>query len=249
MAKSPSNGNVRVAWILDSAFPVKEFPLAATLNGALNLSPAIAWSDYEIGAGDSADLEDRSLVDLGNAMTRGQASYSATLSMFRDKNNADTTSIYQQAFQAFRVMRTLGWLVVRVNKSAALPFAAGDEISVYKLIADTVADSTSGAETTKFTVTFLPQGALFVHTQVGAAGVITGIASTQAKTLTSGPFQLQPVAGGASIVSRATYVSSAPAVASVSSGGTVSPKSAGTATITVSWGAATASVPMALTLT
>jgi len=249
MAKSPSNGMVKVAWILDSAYPIKEFPLAATLNGALDLSSAIAWSDYEVGAGDSADLEDRSLVDLGNAITRGQASYAATLSMFREKNNTDTTSIYQQAFQAFRVMRTLGWLVVRVNKSAALPFAAGDEISVYKLIADTVADSTSGAETTKFTVTFLPQGSLFVHTQVGAAGAITGVTSTQSKTVASGPFQLAPVAGGASIVSRATYTSSAPAIASVSSGGTVSPQSSGTATITVAWGAATASVPMELTLT
>ena len=250
MAKNQSNGQIKVGWILDSALVEKRFPLATTLNAsALDLSAAIAWQDYGVGASDSGDLDDRSLVDLGNAVSRGAASYSATLSMFRDRFNADLTSIYVQAFQAFRVERTLGFLVVRVNKDARLPWAAGDEISIYKLIADTVADDTEGEDSTKFTVTFMPQGLLYVHTMVGDAGVITGVTATMAKTLTAGPYQLQPVLAEASIVSRATYTTSDATKATVSVGGTVTPVAAGSATITVKYGAAPASVAQALTIT
>lgn len=249
MSKNQSNGNVKVAWILDSALPVKQFPLAATLNGALDLTVATSWQDFEVGASDSADLDDRSLADLGNAVSRGAASYGATLSMFRDKFNTDVTSIYQQAFQAFRVERTLGWLVVRVNKASNLPFAAGDEISLYKLIADTVADDTEGDDSTKFTVTFLPQASLFVHTVVGAAGVITGVTTTLAKTVAGGPFQFQPIVAGASIVSRATYTTSDPTKATVSLGGTVTPLVAGSVTITTTFAGATAPIATVVTLT
>ena len=249
MAKSESNGNIRVSWILDSALALKQFPLAATLNGALDLTDAIAWQDFEVGASDSADEDDRSLRDLGNAVSRGAASYAATLAMFRDKFSTDVTSAYVQAFEAFRVERTLGWLVIRVNKDSLLPFAAGDEISLYKLIADTVSNDTEGSDSTKFVVKFLPQGNLYVHTIVGAAGVISGIAATRAATVAAGPYQLAPVLAGASIVSRAVYSSSDPTKAKVSNGGTVTPIAAGEVTITVSHGAATAAIPQVLTIT
>lgn len=250
MSKNPSPGQTKVGWILDSALPLKSFPLANTLiTSALDLSAAIAWQDFEIGASDSSDIDDRSIVDLGNAVSRGAASYGATLSMFRERNNLDTTSIYQQAFQAFRVMRTLGWLVVRTNKAASLPWTAGDEISLYKLIADTVADDTEGEDSTKFTVSFLPQGDLKVHSMVGGAGAMSGVPTTLARTIAAGAYQLAPVVSGDSVQSRATYLSSNPAVASVSVGGTVKPLSAGASTITVTYGAATAAVVQTLTVT
>lgn len=252
MAKNPSNGNVKVGWILDSALTEKTFPLATTISSsALDLSAAISWKNYKVGADNSADIDDRALTDLGNAVTAGAAKYGAALSFFRDSDNTDTTSIYQQAFEAFRSQTsTLGWLVVRVNKAASLPWAAGDEVSLYKLLADTQADETSGEESTKFTVTFLAQGDLKVHTMLGGAGVITGIAATATPSIADGPFQLQPIAGGASIVSRATYASSDLSVATVSKGGTVTlhGSASDTATITVSYGATTAPVVQALTL-
>lgn len=249
MSKIQSNGQVKVGWILDSALAAKEHPVFTVLNTvALDLTGAIAWQDFEVGASDSEDIDDRSLLDLGNAVSRGAASYGATLSMFRDKFNADLTSIYVQAFQAFREELSVGWLVVRVGKDARLPWAAGDEVSLYKLMATTVADDTEGADSTKFTVSFLPQGALFVHTLLADAGPITGIAATFARTVVEGPYQLQPVLAGRSIVSRATYTSSNQAVAVVSNGGTVTPVAPGTATITVSYGAAAADVEQALTV-
>lgn len=250
MAKNPSSGNVKVAWILDSALPIKDFPLATTISGSgLDLTAAIAWQNFKLGSQGSNDIQDRSLADLGNAISRGAAKYGATLAMFRDQNNDDNTSVYQQAFEAFRVINTLGWLVQRVNKPAATPWAAGDEVSLYKLLANTVADTTAGENSTKFEVTFLSQGDLHVHTMLGGAGTITGIAATASKTVASGPYQLQPILAGASIVSRAQYSTSDRSVATVSNGGTVVPIKAGSATITVSYGAASASVVHALTLT
>jgi len=245
--KNSSNGAVKVAWILDADMLNPEFPSAAVLNAALDLSPAIAWQDYEVGPSDSADIDDRSLISLGNEISRGAASYGATLSMFRDKDNKDATSTYVKAFEKFRVERSIGWLVTRVNSANNTVFANGDEISVYKLIADTTADATEGDSSTKFTVQFLPQAVLHFHTQVGTTGTMTGVTATKSATVGT-PYQLAPIAGGASIMSRATYKSSAPLIAAVSVGGTVSPLTVGSATITVSYGATSANITQAVTV-
>jgi hypothetical protein len=250
MAKNPSNGNVKVGWILDGSMAAYPFPTASTLNtSALDISDAIAWKNYKLGADASTSVEDRAITDLGNATTRGPAKYGATLSFFRDQNNTDTTSPYQQAFEAFKGDWTVGWLVVRVNKAASVAWAAGDEISIYKLINDAPSDSDDGQDAVKFTITFLAQGQLAVHSMVGAAGVISGVATTLAAAIADGPIQLQPVCSGASIVSRATYTSSDTTLATVSAGGTITPIAAGSPTITTSWGAATAPIVTTLTIT
>lgn len=251
MAKNPSNGNVKVGWLLDSAMTGYPFLTASTLNtSALDISSAIAWKNYKLGADASTAIEDRALTDLGNATTRGPAKFGATLSFFRDQNNTDTNSPYQKAFQAFRTEWVLGWLVVRVNKDATVAWAAGDEYSLYKLINDAPSDSDDGTDLVKFTLTFLAQGSLAVHGQVGTTGTITGVPTTLSKTIAGGAFQLQPICNGASIVSRATYVSSDTTKATVSPGGTVTPLATTTsATITTSYGGATTPVVTVLTLT
>jgi hypothetical protein len=250
MSKNQSNGNTKVGWILDSSLTVKQFPTAANLTAnALDLSAAISWKNFKAGADVSADIQDRSLVDLGSSVSRGAAKYGATIGMFRDLNNLNNASVYVQAFQAFRTAGVIGWLVLRHNKAATLPWAAGDEISLLKLMVDTTENSRAGEDSTKFIVTFLSQGALFAHSMVGGAGVITGVPTTLAKTVASGAFQLQPVVGTTSIVSRATYSSSNTSLATVSTGGTVVPIAPGSPTITTSYGAASASVVTTVTLT
>jgi hypothetical protein len=249
MAKTTTNGNIKVGWILDTALPIKRHPLAATLNtSALDLSPAVAWAEYEVGNASSGDIDDRAITDLGNVLSRGAATYGATLAMFRNDDNTDLDHVYVQAFEAFRVTRTVGWLIVRVNKPSSLPWEDGDEISLYKFIATTTADDTEGDDSTKFVVSFLQQGALFVHTMIGNAGVITGVPSTLALSIADGPVQLAPVLNGVSIVSRADYTSSDKTKARVSKGGTIVPLAAGTTTITVSYGAATAPVTSTVTV-
>ena len=238
MAKQQANGFMKVAWVLEAGIANPEFPTAAELTAGLDLSSAIAWEDYEVGSTGSDDIEDRAITYLGNAISRGSANYGATLDFFRDANNTDTTSVYVDAFEAFRVTRVIGFLVTRIgDKPATDAWAAGDTISVYKLMATTTTDITSGDTSTKFQVTFLPQGELYTHTMVAAAGAIT-VATTL--TLAVGASALlSPTLSGESIRSRATYSSSDTAVATVSNHGVVTGVSAGSATITTAYGAGT----------
>lgn len=250
MSKNPAIGNVKVAWILDSAVTNKQFPALSELSAsAMDISAAIAFKNLKLGSSKSADVDDRSLVDLGTAVTRGAQNYAATLPLFRNLNNADSTALYQQAFQAFRTPGIVGWLIIRVNQPAGNAFAAGDEISMYKFITDVPSNSTAGDESTKASVNFLPQGVMYPHTQIGGAGVISGVPTTLSKTVAGGSFQLAPVCNSASIMSRATYTSSDVTKATVSTSGVVTPIAAGSVTITTAWGAATASISTALTLT
>ena len=238
MAKLMANGYMKVAWVPVAGIADAEFPTAAELNAGVDLSAAIAWEDYEVGAQASDDIEDRSIVDLGNAVSRGSANYGATLDFFRDLDNANAASVYVDAFELFRVANTVGYLVTRIgDKLATDAFAAGDNISVYKLLATTGTDVTSGDTSTKMQVNFLPQGVLYVYTKVAGAGAITvaaaeGIAVGESVLLT-------PTLGGESIGSRADYSSSDTAVATVSNHGVVTGVSAGSATITTSYGAGT----------
>lgn len=238
MAKQSANGYVKVAWILEADLTNPEFPSPTELNNdALDLSAAISWEDYALGSTGSADIEDRALTDLGNSVSRGSVSYEAVLDFFRDKNNTDATSVYVDAFEAFRTPRVIGYLVSRVaEKPATDAFAAGDIVSVFKVIVSYTADMTSGDTSTKFQVNFLSQGTLYTHTTVASASAIAGVPATL--NLAVGDVSaINPTLDGKSIRSRATYSTSDPAVATVSNHGVIVAVGSGTATITAAYGA------------
>ena len=256
MAKITSNEYVKVAWILDANMTTTQAqaPTETILNAGttVQLSPAIAWQDFALGATDSDDVEDRGITDPGNAVTRGFANFEGTLSFFRDANQADTTSDYKKAFDTFRTPRTYGYLVVRVAEQKwSTAWTKGDRISVYRFVADIITDDATGDDSVKFTVNFLPQGLLYPYTVVKGAtpDPITGIAPTKSQTVAAGPYRLQPLLSGKDISAVATYSSSDTTVARVTANGVVIPVAAGTATITVNHPAATAAVTHALTLT
>lgn len=249
MAKQTANGYMKVAWILEADLTDPEFPSATELNAdGLDLSAAISWQDYALGSTGSDDIDDRALTDLGSAVSRGSANYDAVLDFFRDKNNQATDSVYVDAFNAFRTAGVTGYLVTRVNdKPATDAFAAGDIVSVFKVMVSFTADMTSGDQSTKFQVNFLSQGTLYTHTTVATASAVLGLPASD--TLAVGDrLVLNPTLDGRSIRSRATYTSSAPAVATVSNHGVVVAVSTGSATITADYGAASAPDTLALTV-
>lgn len=244
MAKQESNGYVKVVWIGENDLTSAEFPDVTELNTlGLDLSAAISWEDYELGSTGSDDIEDRALTDLGNSVSRGTGQYGATLDFFRDKNSTDAASVYVDAFEAFRTTRQRGYLVTRVgDKLATEAFAAGDTISVFKLIAVTTVDMANGDTSTKFQVNFLPQGVLYPFTIVNSTSAIGGVAASD--TLAAGELLvLNPTLDGTSIRSRATYESADTAVATVSNHGVITAVATGGPTdITVSYGGATDAV-------
>lgn len=247
--KVMSNKNVTVWWVPASGIANYLSPTPAEINAGLNISPAIAWDGFELGASESNDIDDRSIVDAGNAVTAGFQQFSASLSMFRDQYPEDVTSDYVKAWEAFKRDRVPGYLILRVLQAAPnQPAAAGQFISVFRFVTDYTADDTEGEDSVKFTVGFLPQGEVKVNTLVKTATPVTvapvtlSIAASDIKTITA-------TLSGKSITQGATWVSSNPGVATVSPNGVVKRVSAGTATITANHPAATGPGTVTVTAT
>jgi len=243
-----SNGNVTVWWVTSIATPAS--PTPAEINAGINLSAAIAWNNFELGSTGSADVDDRSIVDAGNSVSRGFPDFGATLDFFREANMADTASIYQQAFTLFKTPGIYGYLVVRYGQ--ALPTAvaaAGEYVSVYYVQTDVFSDDTEGDDSVKFEVTYLPQGVLFEHTLVKTA-VVPISAPTTLSLATNGAIgKLKITVSGKDVTSGATYTVSDPTKAISKGNGIIQRVAAGTGvTVTVSHPAATGS-STAVTLT
>lgn len=251
MAKITSNEYTKVAWVLDTSITTAEAaaPSAAILNAAIDLSPAVAWQDWSLGATDSDDVDDRGITDPGNAVTRGFANFEGTLSFFRDANPNDLTSPYVQAFETFRTPRTYGYLVLRVaEKHWSEDFAAGDRVSVFRFVADAITDDTEGDDSVKFTINFLPQGILHPYTVAIGTGTLAGVTPTDAMVVGDKDV-LAPTLDGADVRATSQYVSSDAAIVRVSPNGVRSAVAAGSATISVSHAGASAPIEQTITVT
>lgn len=249
--KVVSNGNVTVWWVPAAGIADYRSPTPAEINAGIDLTDAIAWENFELGATESNDIDDRSLRDLGNAVTRGFAQFGATLSFFRSKNPNDPTSDYTIAFETFRNPRVSGYLITRVLQvapSTKVPAAAGQWISVYKVIGDYLANDTEGEDSYKFTVGFLPQGQIKVNTQVKNTTAVTVAPTTL--SIAVGAYGLATATlGGKSITQGATWTSASPSVASVSPNGVIKGLSVGSAVISASHPAATGPTVVTVTVT
>ena len=169
--KMVSNGKIRVDWV-DVADVTDEAAFLAGPDASLieasgiNLTPAIAWDSYNLGATDSNKIDDRGIIDEGQVQTRGFAQYDASLMFFRDAD-PDAVSDYNDVYAAFKAAtdgsRPEGYLVVRIGVAAGTAHAATQKVSVYKFIADTFADNTEGEDSVKYMVNFMPQGKLGVN--------------------------------------------------------------------------------------
>lgn len=236
MAKITSNEYVKIAWVLDAAMTTQQAsaPPVATLTGAIDLSPAIAWQDFALGATDSDDVDDRGIVDPGNAVTRGFANFEGTLSFFRDANPDDMTSDFVKAWETFKVPRTYGYLVMRVaDKKWNEPWAAGDRVSVFRFVADVIVDDAEGDDSVKFTVNFLPQGVMFPYTRVAEADA--PVVTPNTMTVPVGTSQvIRATANGYSIRAGSKFSSSDTSKARVSANGVVTGVATGAATVTIS---------------
>ena len=249
--KIQSNGNVTVWWVPAAGVADYRSPTPAEINAGIDLTDAIAWEGFDLGATESNDIDDRSLRDLGNAVTRGFAQFGANLSFFRSKNPNDPTSDYTIAFETFRDPRVHGYLITRVLQVAAntkVPAAAGQWISVYRVVGDYLANDTEGEDSYKFTVGFLPQGQIKVNTQVKNTTPVV-IAPTTLSVAVGAYGLLTASLGGKSITQGATWSSASPNIASVSPNGVVKGIAVGTAIITANHPAATGPTTVTATVT
>lgn len=251
--KTPANGNVGV-WLIP-ANDLTDFrsPAAAEVNtNGLNVTAAVAWDGTTWpGNTESNDIDDRSLLDQGNATSRGFAQFEGTLSFFRPKPG-DTASIAAQAWDLLRSPRVDLFVITRVLQGTTgqeTDLAAGQWINVYKFITDTVNDDTEGEDSYKFIVGLMPQGQLAVQTQGKNAGPVVTEATGSTSLSVGDHLPLRATLGGHRATQAVTWVSSDQDVALVSTNGVVTAVSEGSADITATHDAATgASTPIAITV-
>ena len=252
--KVTSNGNVQFWWVPEASISNPASPTASEINtSGINISEAISWETSSFpGSTGSNDVDDRSIMDRGNATSRGFAQFEADLSFFRPFNILDLTDTYGKAFNAFRTPRVTGYLITRVLQgTTGVPgdVAAGEWVDVMKFMASSFVDDTEGEDSVKYSVSFMPQGTIYVNTQVKGANPVTitvADVSLDVDDLT--------VARATLNSKRATqavrWESSNPAVANITQNGVITALSAGTADITATHPAATgATVPVEVTVT
>lgn len=251
--KFPANGNVTV-WAVPVAGVVNYLsPTATEINAGVNITNAIAWENTTFPtASESNDIDDRSLLDAGNATSRGFAQWEVALTMFRPKNPLDTTSDYGKAWQLFKTPRVEYYIITRVAQMTTGTLqnaAAGEWVSVYRIMTDAVADDTEGEDSYKFSFNGLAQGEVAVYTMVKSATpvVVTALAGSTGAVGDHLPFRA--ALDGDYATQNVEWSSDDPAVATVSPNGVVTGIDAGTADISATHPAATgATTPVSVTI-
>lgn len=251
--KVTANGNVEVWAVPAAGIADINSPTAAEINAGLYLADSIAWGSTTFPSNAASnDIDDRSLRDAGNSKTRGFAQFAATLTLYRPQPG-DTTSVQALAWSFFKTPRVPVILVTRVLQGTTGVYtaaAAGDWISAYQFITDTVNDNTAGENSYKYEVKFLPQGDLAVNTQVKNATPVVLTPTTLSLSLAAGAKGVvHATLASKRASSVVTWSSSNTAVATVSTSGVVTGLTAGTANITATHAAATgATVACAVTV-
>ena len=138
--------------------------LAATPPTALNLSCTIV-TGYTLNPTDSDTQNSRLLCDEGNAETRGNANYEATLQFAREADpDTNTTSIFIAPFEKFKHKGVEGYLVRRVGKKSTDAIAVGDRLDVFKVMSDNPRDiEEDGGGPIYMEVPFLAQGQMAIQ--------------------------------------------------------------------------------------
>lgn len=159
--------NTTIWWIPLAGLVDPAEPTVAEINLGINLSAAIV-TGYTLGATDSETDDSKTIVDEGNVTTYTFDNYEGSLSFFRSDLVA-VTPVFNTAYELFKVPRAEGYLVQRLGKKATAPIAVGDEVSVFRFIADSPTDDEGdGGAPIQFTVPFLPQGNMHLNVEVTA---------------------------------------------------------------------------------
>jgi hypothetical protein len=231
----PASGNIRVWWALENAFANYQAPTAAEINASLDISDAISWNDFDFNLEASNELDDPAITAIGKVIDRGYTNFGGSLSMYYPRDFDDSASVYSLAYDALDRPRTKGYLVIRIDGEQTSPLAAdGDLVHVFKVMTDGYAESITGEEAFRYTVTMLPQGDFAVRSVVGSA--LTPVVLPATAAMSVGDVEKTTATlGGRNYTYGLQWRSSDTSVATVSTAGVITAVAAGTATITGTW--------------
>lgn len=232
--KIAASGSIRVWWALENAFVNYKAPTAAEINASVDLSDAISWNDFDFNLEASNQLEDPAITAVGKVVDRGYTNWGGGISFYYPKSFDDATSKYSTVYDLLDAPRTKGYLVVRIDGAESAATAAeGDFVHVLKVMTDGYAESVTGEEAFRYTVTMLPQGNFAVRTVVAGASAAAVVVSPATLATSAGDHdELAVTWGGRTYTNGVTYTTSDATKATVSSAGVVTSVATGSATIT-----------------
>jgi hypothetical protein len=135
-----------------------ENPTAAEINAGVNISCAVVRG-YTLNPTASDTDDSASICDSGNVSNRLYDNYEGELTMFRDADSSDATSVYNKARELFMEPDFRHWVYRRVGKKNALPAVATDEVEGFLFANDNIRSVDGGdAGPIQFTVPELAQG-------------------------------------------------------------------------------------------
>ena len=231
--KVPASGNIRVWWALENAFSNWQAPTQTELRACLDISDSISWNDFDFGLQASNTIDDPAITAIGKVSDRGAAQFGGGLSFYYPGAFGDASNDYSLTYDALDQPRTRGFLVIRIDGEESSPLAnTGDLVHVFRVMTDGYAESITGEEAFRYTITFLSQGDLAVRTVLGGGSVVTPSTLTVA---TGAKSRLSATVGGRTYTNGVKWTTSNPAKATVSSAGVVTGVAAGSATITATY--------------
>jgi hypothetical protein len=146
-----------------------ENPTAAEINAGVNISCAVVRG-YTLNPTASDTDDSASICDGGNVSNRLYDNYEGELTMFRDADSSDATSIYNKARELFMEPDFRHFVYRRVGKKNTLPAVATDEVEGFLFANDNIRSIDGGdAGPIQFTVPELAQGTYTGYVDVKAA--------------------------------------------------------------------------------
>lgn len=257
--KVASSGNLVMRWALPGFAANWKKPTVAEVNATLDITDSVSWANYSFGNQASNQVSDPSIADSGNVQARGFAQFGGTISFYYPKAYGNAADANSNTFEALDQPGTLGYVLIRadglITPAGGRSAVANDFWHIYKVISDGWSDVNTGEENFKYTITFKPQGDLWVNAIVATTVTVTA-SITGGNAFTVG--QKKP--GVAYLAGRQvhtdgypgafTWTSSDSTKATVDANGVVKGIAAGSATITATWPATgTASTGISVTVT
>lgn len=259
--KVPASGNIRVWFGLENSISNYLAPTVAEINAMTDISDAVSWNDFGFGLQASNTLDDPAITALGKVSDRGAAQFGGTISMYYPKSFTDSSNKYKVVYDLLDAPRTKGYLVMRMDGTMGSASAvAGDIVHVFKVMTDGYAESITGEEAFRYTITFLSQGSIAVRAVVRAmsggspVAIVTAVwqqgvvASTKALTVgTKTKFDAK--VDGRWMSNNVTWTVSDSTKASVTNTGVVTALTSGSATLTATYAGGGTAGTCALTIT
>lgn len=242
--KLPISGNIRLLWALPNAFANYRSATTAELNAALDLADSTSWNDFDFGMQASAQNSDPAISAKGNVQDRGAASYGGNLSFYFPRRFDDNSNQHSLVYDALGKPRTVGYIIASYDGEvgnvtptytggATTAFQDGDFYHIFRVQTDGYAQSITGEEAFRYTVSFLSQGTFEAFGIAHTGAVTVDVTPATATVSDVAPHALLRASVlGREFTRGVRWSSSAPEVATVSPNGVVTRVSAGSATIT-----------------